>query len=194
MTTLTESQKGWTTRTGLGHQADKNAGMVTLFRMAKRQQKQQVPPGRRPVGYTDLVRWVGLQVQGKSLRQIAKEVGRDKDTVNRTLKKPEAVELRRELVTAVREHVSDRLVSLSAKAVASWERQMDLANQGHRANHLVAKDLLIAARVVDIPIAKKAGPPDVVIEFRCVTREEITFAEAPDERADLGPPKTIPCR
>ena len=132
--------------------------------MAKRQQKQQVPPGRRPVGYTDLVRWVGLQVQGKTIREIAKKVGRDKDTVNRTLKKAEAVQLRKELVAAVREDMSTRLISLNAKAVASWEKQMDLADQGHRANHLVAKDILTLARTVDIPIAKKAGPPDVVIE------------------------------
>ena len=158
--------------------------------MAKRQQKQQVPPGRRPVGYTDLVDWVGLQVQGKSLREIAKKVGRDKDTVNRTLKKPEAVALRKELVAAVREDMSARLTSLSAKAVRSWERQMDLADQGHRANHLVAKDILTIARMVDIPVARKAGPPDVVIEIGG-NRDELEMIEAEPPALPLGAPQTI---
>ena len=151
--------------------------------MAKRQQKQQVPPSRRPVGYTDLVDWVGLQVQGKSLRQIAKKVGRDKDTINRTLKKPEAVEFRRELVAAVREDMSARLISLSPRAVESWLRQIELANEGKRANHQPAKDLLTLARVVDIPTAKKAGPPDVVIEFGGMKEGEIEFGEAKEPPA-----------
>ena len=159
--------------------------------MAQRQQKQQVPSRRRSVGYAEMAYWVELQVQGKSLREIARKVGRDKDTVNRTLKKPEAVELRKELVAAVRENMSARLTSLSAKAVASWEKQMDLADQGRKANHLVAKDLLTIARMVDIPTAKKDATPEIVIEFGCVNRDEFTFVEAPDERADLCLPKTI---
>ena len=129
---------------------------------------------------------------GKTHNEIAKQLGRSQHTVRGLLRTPEAKQQREQLRQAMAEEVRRRMTAGAGRAVDSWAQQLELANDAQRANHLPAKDWLTHAGVMSIPTAKKDKEPMIVIEFGCVNRDQITFAEAPDERADLGLPKTIP--
>ncbi len=146
---------------------------------------------RRPVSPAVRAQIIELASLGNTHNEIAKQLGRSQHTVRGVLRTPEARQHREQLRKAVAEEARRRMIAGAGRAVDSWAQQLELADDAQRANHLPAKDWLTHAGVVGIPSPKKDATPEIVIEFGCVNRDEITFAEAPDERADLGLPKTI---
>ena len=146
---------------------------------------------RRPVSPAVREQIIQLASLGKTHAEIAKQLGRSQHTVRGVLRTPEARQHREELRQAMAEEVRRRMIAGANRAVDSWAEQLKLADDAKRANHMPAKDWLTHAGVVGIPSPKKDTTPEIVIEFGCANRDEITFTEAPDERADLGLPKTI---
>ncbi len=159
--------------------------------MTKRKDAEALTVDKGRVTTEEVVEWVALQVQGQSLDAISKAVGRNRKTVTKHLAGREAVALRKQFTEETAARIKARLLALSDRAVRSWEAQLDLADEGKRANHQVAKDLLTHAGAVDIAVPAKEKETQILIQIGCGSPDEIEFIEVPDDRADVGLPKTI---
>ena len=121
---------------------------------------------------------IELASLGKTHSEIATQLGRSQHTVRGVLRTPEARQHREELRKAMAEEVGRRMIAGASRAVDSWGRQLELANDAQRANHLPAKDWLTHAGVVGVPTVKQNKEPTIVIEFGRVKEGEIEFVEA----------------
>jgi len=134
-------------------------------RLPKRSKKRSAPVRRQPVSPEVRERIIELSVSGKTQAEIAKETKRSAHTVRGILRSPDAKRRKEELRNEVAETVRLRLIAGSHRAVDSWARQLELADDAQRANHLPAKDWLTHAGVVDIPTPPKSHEPQILIQI-----------------------------
>ena len=96
---------------------------------------------RRPVGLADRERMIAASLEGLTVGDIAKELGRSEHTVRNVLRSPEAVARKEELARDVRESVRS---SCFERPIEPWIvgiKQFDHADAGARAQHHPARDL-----------------------------------------------------
>jgi len=118
---------------------------------------------RRPVELADRERMIAASLEGRSVGDIAKELGRSEHTVRNVLRSPEAVARKEQLAQDIRDVVRLKLLRAADRAVDSWMKQLDHADAGTKAQHLPARDLLTHTGVLDIPSPKKDDKPQVTI-------------------------------
>ena len=133
---------------------------------------------RRPVSPATREEIIELASFGKTHSEIATQIGRSQHTVRGVLRTPAARQHREELRQAMADEVRRRMIAGTGRAVDSWVKQLELADDAQRANHLPAKDWLTHAGVIGIPSPKKDTTPEIVIEFGRVREGEIEFVEA----------------
>jgi len=161
--------------------------------MAEDPSDQSLTVSRKPVERQEIAEWVQTQFQGKSYRTIAKEFGRDKDTVRKHLQGPEAKKLREEIGSEIDNRVKMRMRGLADRAVDSWAKQLDLADEGQRANHLPAKDLLTHSGAVDIAVPRQERGTQILIQIGGGAPQDIEAVEAQEIEtidAETVPPKS----
>ncbi len=133
---------------------------------------------------------IAASLEGLTVGDIAKELGRSEHTVRNVLRSPEAVARKEELARDVRESVRLKLLRAANRAVDSWIKQFDHADAGARAQHHPARDLLIAAGVISPPGRPKKGKPEVIVQVYKPSAPVVIEAED-SEPAQL-PARVIP--
>ena len=106
----------------------------------KSKRRQKPPPRRGPL-YTPKARQariIAASLAGRSQRQIAREVGADRETVRRVLSQSE--------VQALLDAYRDRLRSIVPDALSQFEHELAILPKGKRQH--VRKDTLWAAAEV----------------------------------------------
>jgi hypothetical protein len=98
-----------------------------------------------------------------------------------------------EQLNEFRDAAARRLRANAGRAVDSWIRQLELADEGKRANHLPAKDLLTHTGVLDVPSPKKNEKPQITIRIGGST-DDIVFdtVEAEEPLPAELPARVIP--
>ena len=81
-------------------------------------------------------------VEGKKQSDIAEQFGRSVHTIRTVLRSDYGRRRTEEQLNEFRDAAARRLRANAGRAVDSWIRQLELADEGKRANHLPAKDLL----------------------------------------------------
>jgi len=104
-------------------------------------------------------------VEGLSIQKIADQSGRQWITVKRHLGKPEALAREKEIKTTIAKEARDKLHRATIRAADSWIKQLELADQGQRANHLPAKDLLTHTGVVDVAVPNQDKGTQILIQI-----------------------------
>ena len=124
---------------------------------------QQTRQRREPVGGELREAIIVGYVEGKTQAEIAEDVGRSPHTIRTVLRSDYGRQRQEELLNEVKHAAVTRLRRNAVRAVDSWIRQMELADEGKRANHLPARGLLTHAGVLDVPSPKKDDKPQVTI-------------------------------
>ena len=104
-------------------------------------------------------------VEGKTQAEIALELQRSEHTVRTVLRSEYGQQRKDELLDAVRDAAVNRLRQSAVKAADSWIKQLELANDGQRANHLPAKELLTHTGVLDVAAPKKDDKPQITFHI-----------------------------
>ena len=129
--------------------------------MAKRQRLQ--PFRVSPAEKEDL--YLAAFAEGRSIQEMATDFKRDRNTLGRLLKTPEAVQRRKEILDAITQAARGKLARAAKRAAESWIRQLELADEGLRANHAPAKDLLTHTGVLDVAAPKKDTADHITIQI-----------------------------
>ena len=69
---------------------------------------------------------------------------------------------------------------LAERAAESWVRQLELADDGLRANHLPAKDLLTRTGVIDVAAPKKDTAHQITVQIGGLTLDDLEVEEPPE--------------
>lgn len=109
--------------------------------------------------------WQLAFAEGMSQREIARTIGRSRISVRRAIHCLAGVNRRDEIQKEIRERTRTKLVAMADRAVKSWGKQLDLADEGLRANHLPAKDLLTHAGMVDIAVPRTNQGTQILIQI-----------------------------
>ena len=147
---------------------------------------QATPQPRRPVSVADREQMIAASLEGKTIAQIAEGLDRSEHTVRNVLRSPAAIARKEQLAQDVRDWVRLELLRAADKAVKSWIKQLDHADAGTKAQHLPARDLLIAAGVISPPGRPKQGKPEVIVQVcQPATLEAIAVEDDLEPMAEL---------
>ena len=104
--------------------------------MVKRQRLQ--PFRVSPAQKEDL--YLAAFAEGRSIQEMAADFKRDRNTIGRLLKTPEALKRKEEILDAIGQAARAKLARAAVRAADSWVKQLELVDDGQRGNHLPAKD------------------------------------------------------
>ena len=108
------------------------------------------------------------------------------------LRSPAGRQRRDELAEAFAETTRRRLLAHADRAIDSWLRQLELADEGRRSNHQPAWDLLTHAGVLDIPTPNKHPEPQLLIQIGTVTDADMKIIEIEGDESTALPPTRTP--
>ena len=156
-------------------------------------QAHNAPQRREPVSLELREEIIMASVEGKKQAEIAEEFGRSVHTIRTVLRSEHGRRRTEELPDEFRDAAVRKLRAMAERAVDSWIRQLDLADEGKRANHLPAKDLLTHTGVLDIPSPKKDEKPQITIQIGGST-DDIVFDTVEAEETDEPERARLPAR
>ena len=151
--------------------------------MTKRQRAQ--PFRVAPAEKEDL--YLAAFAEGRSIQEMAVDFKRDRNTIARALKTPEALKRKDEILDAIGQEARAKLARAAKRAAESWVKQLELVDDGQRGNHLPAKDLLTHTGVLDVAAPKKDTADHIVIQIGGVTLDDIVDVEAPEPEPAATP-------
>ncbi len=144
--------------------------------MTKRQRAQ--PFRVAPAEKEDL--YLAAFAEGRSIQEMAVDFKRDRNTIARALKTPEALKRKNEILDAIGPEARAKLARSAKRAAESWVKQLELVDDGQRGNHLVARDLLTHTGVLDVAAPKKDTADHIVIQIGGVSLDDLVDVEAPE--------------
>lgn len=151
--------------------------------MVKRQRLQ--PFRVSPAEKEDL--YLAAFAEGRSIQEMAADFKRDRNTLARLLKTPEAAQRKKEILDAITQAARGKLARAAKRAAESWVRQLELADEGLRANHLPARDLLTHTGVLDVASPRKETADHITIQIGGVSSADIVPTEVPEPAPSTAP-------
>ena len=151
--------------------------------MVKRQRLQ--PFRVSPAEKEDL--YLAAFAEGRSIQEMAADFKRDRNTLARLLKTPEALQRKKEILDAITQAARGKLARAAERAAESWIRQLELADEGLRANHAPAKDLLTHTGVLDVAAPKRDTADHIVIQIGGLSTDDFVPDEAPEPDSATAP-------
>ena len=85
-----------------------------------------------------------------------------------------------EILDAIFRAARGKLARAAERAAESWIRQLELANDGLRANHLPAKDLLTHTGIIDVAAPKKDTADQITVQIGGLTLDDLEVEEPPE--------------
>ena len=170
-----------------GGQGGRGPGSDSALSMAKAQRKQPHRVSTQPFRLSPIERqdlFIEAFAHGKSITQLAEEFDRDRNTIARVLKTPEALKRKDEILEAIGQAARAKLARAPVRAADSWVKQLELVDDGQRGNHLPAKDLLTHTGVIDIPRPNVEQSTEIIIQIGGGSNEDIVPITVD---ADLSP-------
>lgn len=116
--------------------------------------------------------------EGQTVTDISRSSGRAWETVYRHLNTRKAKDREKEIHEELFREARSELARGAGKAAKGWLKQIELANEGQRANHLPAKDLLTHSGAIDIAVPNQ--DKGTTINIHIGTPETATFAPTED--------------
>ncbi len=104
-------------------------------------------------------------VDGMTQTAVAEATGHQWRTVSRALNSPEGVEMRKELEEAHRAGARRILNRAAEKAAKSWVKQLELADEGKKAQHLPAMNLLTHIKAVEVAAPNTDNRTQILIKI-----------------------------
>jgi len=120
---------------------------------------------KHPTGEEREVIFDMVFVRGVSIASTAETVGRDWRTVNRVVNSPQGIERLKEIEEIHRTNAKRVLTRAATKAAESWEKQLELANQGKKAQHLPAKELLTHIKALEVAAPNQDKGTQILIQI-----------------------------
>ena len=125
------------------------------------------------------------RLMGKTYGEIGEELGRSPHTVRNVLRSAYGRELYTESLKNLREHIMHRLTMLGPRALESWQRQLELADEGNPANHKPARDILTHSGVLQVPSPKRERKIEYKVQFGSDVSVEADVVEEHDPAPQL---------
>ena len=119
--------------------------------------------------------------EGRSIQEMAADFRRDRNTIGRLLKTPEALKRKEEILEAIGQAARAKLARAAVRAADSWVKQLELVDDGQRGNHLPAKDLLTHTGVIDIPRPNVEQSTEITIQIGGGSNADIVPITVDDE-------------
>ena len=116
--------------------------------------------------------------EGEMIKTMAEEYGVHRNTIYNHLTSEEGKKAKRDIERAMAAEARGILVKNARTAAQSWVEQLELANQGQRANHQPAKDLLTHIEALDIPVPTKERGTQILIQIGGGTISDVRAIEA----------------
>ena len=126
-------------------------------------------------------------IKGKSQPEIAEKFGRSAHTVRAILRSEAGQKRTAELVQDIARAAQAILCRSVGLAAKSWIKQLELADEGQRANHAPAKDLLTHVGVIGVPAPKKKAADEIVIQTGGVSTDDFVPTAAPETQPASTP-------
>ena len=105
----------------------------------------------------------------------ARSVGGEQATA---VNSADAIAFRKTVVEEEQARAKHELAMLSRRAVKSWKKQLELADQGKKAQHLPAKELLTHAGAVEVAAPNTDRRTQVLIQIGSEAAEDVKVIEA----------------
>ena len=155
--------------------------------LAQRDRVKHRPKRRRAVSAKDREAIIVASIEGQSQPEIAEKFGRSAHTVRAVLRSEAGQKRKAELVQDIARAARATLRRAVGRAAKSWIKQLELADEGQRANHAPAKDLLTHVGVIGVPAPKKKAADEIVIQIGGVSTDDFVPTEVPEPQPASTP-------